>query len=120
MAFVLEFEINELPKMTNGGNKNWRATHYERQKWKNAVASICLMRRPEVPLKKAKLTLTRFSSVCPDYDNMAISFKGVCDGLVLGRVIEDDKMTVIGMPDFKWEKVSPGEGKIKVRVEGIE
>ncbi len=72
-----------------------------------------------MPLKKAKLTLTRFSSIKPDFDNRVISFKPIIDGLVLAGVIEDDNEDVIGIPEYPHEKTSPRKGQIRIHVEAI-
>ena len=71
------------------------------------------------PLSRAKLTLTRYSSVCPDPDGLVSSFKSVLDGLVECGVLENDRFTNIGMPTYAWEKAPKNEGKAKVIVEEI-
>jgi hypothetical protein len=122
MKYRLEFELDSLPRMANasGKSRNWRAMHEERKRWKEAVARVAASRRPPTPLRRARLTLTRFSSVCPDYDGLASGFKAVTDGLVLGGVLEDDSMKHIGIPDFRWEKAPRGKGKVRIVVEQIE
>lgn len=77
-------------------------------------------KRPPEPLKYARLTLVRFSSVCPDFDGLVSSWKPVIDGLIHARIIEDDSMKNIGMPKFHWEKAPPKKGWILVRVEELE
>lgn len=117
---VIEFEIQGLPLRTNNSRANWRAKHGEAQKWKARVmkALVCSSRvLPAEPWQKARLTLTRCSSVEPDFDGLVSSFKHVIDGLIVSGIIENDKMSNIGIPEYRWEKVPPGKGKIKVRVE---
>lgn len=74
---------------------------------------------PPAPLKKAKLTLTRCSSICPDSDGLVSSFKHIIDGLVRGRVLVNDKFENIGMPEYLWEKAAKGSGHVKIKVQEI-
>jgi Holliday junction resolvase RusA-like endonuclease len=120
VSYTLEFELQGLPRMNTGfGRSNRFAQSRETQKWKSKVHLACMGRLPPEPLSKAKLTLTRFSSVRPDYDNRVISLKPVIDGLVQALVLHDDNEDVIGVPEYLWEKCSPKEGRIRVRVEQI-
>lgn len=68
------------------------------------------------PLKKAQLILTRVSAVSPDSDGLVSSFKWVIDGLVRAGVLVNDGYGNIGMPEYRWEKGSRGQGKIRVVV----
>lgn len=113
---ILVIDIPGLPRTANGGMNNWRSRHYERKKWKEQVAMRCLGQAPKTPLTKARLRLTRFSTTEPDRDNLAASFKGCIDGLVLGKIIVDDKVSVVGQPEFRWEKAPPKRGSIRIEV----
>ena len=114
---MLIFELPGLPKTVNAiGRKHWRIVSAERKKWKLLVWHAVRNAVPDTPFKKARLVLTRFSSVEPDFDGNVSSWKSVIDGLVMAKIIDDDKMSVIGMPDFRWEKVKRGEGKIRIEV----
>lgn len=122
----IEFELDGLPHMTNASGRNsthWRAKKAQADLWKNAVAVELIGRWPGPqspmgqPMKQARLTLTRFSSVSPDPDGLVSGFKHVIDGLVLAGVMENDKMENIGMPDYRWVKWPKGNGKIRVVVE---
>lgn len=117
--YILEFEINALPKTTNKALRmHWAARHTENKKWDRWVNVMVLsMGKPEKPLKKAKLTLTRCSSARPDPDGLANSFKCVVDSLVTCGVLENDTYENIGMPEYAWKKANKGKGKIVVRVE---
>lgn len=125
--FRLEFTIEGLPKTTNGNaRRHWRALHAEATLWKSRVGAAIESRFEVSPgvcyppgLKKAKLTLTRYSSSEPDWDGLVSSFKHVIDGLVLMNVIIDDRMSVIGQPQYFWVKCPPKKGRIKVEVESI-
>lgn len=119
MRYRLEFELQGLPKTTNGPHGSWRAAANERKKWRNLVIIATSGKRPRSPLAKAKITLTRFSSACPDQDNLTISFKSVVDGLKDAGVIVDDKMTNV-IREHRWELSKPRQGKIRVMVEELE
>lgn len=120
--YVLEFELPSLPPMTNrasGASNHWRHIHAERKRWRETVATIARVRRPSSPLERAKLTLTRCSSVCPDADGLVSGFKPIVDGLVDGGVLRDDKLRTTGMPDYRWESAPKGLGKVRIRVEAV-
>lgn len=122
---VIEFELQGLPKMTNpSGAKSthWRVVKAERDGWKEHVKVVVKHHflsgySASWPLKTAKLTLTRHSTVRPDPDGLVSGFKAIVDGLVLAGVLENDKFANIGMPDYRWAKTKPKEGKVTVRVE---
>ena len=89
----------------------------EARKWKKMVSLVVVGKKPSQPLKKAKLTLTRYSSVCPDSDGLVSGFKRIVDGLVEAGILENDKFVNIGMPDYRWEKALPKNGRVTVTVE---
>jgi Holliday junction resolvase RusA-like endonuclease len=118
--YVLEFELAGLPKMPNQLlGSHWRTRSSHASKWKIRVFAEVYGKRPEAPLSKAKVILTRLSSVEPDHDGLQGSFKPILDGLVKAGVLEDDKPSVIGRPETIWEKAKPKQGKIRVRVEEV-
>lgn len=115
--YSLYFVLPGLPKLANQLLRgHWRTKHGHAKTWKRAVWRACWHLRPEQPLEKAKLTLVRCSSVEPDADGMIISFKPVIDGLVEAGVLADDKISNIGIPEYKWERAKRGSGHVKVRV----
>lgn len=119
--YYLSFEIPGLPNRPNQVNaKGYWSRYKESEAWHELVAMTVGRRKPKAPLKKAKLILTRYSSVCPDPDGLVGSFKYVVDGLVKCGVLTGDKLTQIGMPDYRWEKVKPKQGKISAVIEEIE
>lgn len=69
------------------------------------------------PLQTARLTLTRYSTIEPDYDGLVSSFKPIIDGLVEAGFLAGDKRANIGVPDYRWEKAKRGQGRITVRIE---
>ncbi len=119
MTYSIQFTLDGLPKTTNsGGRAHWSVKASEAKLWRRRVVAEALDLRPPSPLHKAKLTLTRYSSAEPDFDGLVSSFKHVVDGLIDAGIIESDKPSVIGQPNYKWEKVKPRMGKISVTVEG--
>lgn len=118
--YSLEFEVHDLPHTTNSlGRKHWAVKAKEARKWKEYVYCQAYNYRPTEPLKKAKVTLIRKSSVSPDPDGLVSSFKHTIDGLVQAKIIVNDKFDNIGFPDYRWEKAKPNQGSIKVIVEEI-
>jgi hypothetical protein len=119
MSYVLELEIPGLPKRTNNAQANWRAKYAEAKKWKRLVlnAVVFARKQPKAPCQKAQVTLTRHSSVRPDFDGLVSSFKHVIDGLILAKVIVNDNHDVIGVPEYLWEKAPPKLGRITIKVE---
>lgn len=121
--YRLEIEIMGLPKRINQtSGSHWSVRHREAQKWHKRLQGKMLLtrqQRPPLPLKKAKLTLIRYSSRAPDADGTVSSFKHIIDALVKEAIIIDDNYTVIGMPTYGWVKISPKQGKIKIIVEEV-
>jgi Holliday junction resolvase RusA-like endonuclease len=124
MSFVLEFEIEGLPKMTNTMRVHWRVIQKERKLWKERVRLAVLNNqlngaRQFKPLTRAEVSITRFSSRQPDFDGMVSAGKSLLDGLVEAQVLIDDSQQVIGQPKYYWEQSRPGKGKVRVRVEAL-
>lgn len=121
--YSLTIEIPALPAMTNpasGTSSHWRVIHKERKRWHELVALYTVGKRPEKPLKYFTLTLTRFSSKCPDYDGLTSGFKAVADALKISGIIEDDTMENTGAWNVSWQRVAPKAGKIQVVVQSVE
>src|SRR4051812_26626759 len=122
MTYSLHFSLPGLPRMTNHGSgksTHWRTVQRDAKLWKSAVALIVGAKRPPAPLQKARLTLTRHSSVSPDPDGLVSGFKRVIDGLVESGVLANDRYENIGMPDYRWVKAKVRQGKIEVRVDEV-
>jgi hypothetical protein len=121
MEFHLEFEMLGLPLTMNAllKKKATRLKKRERTKWLRDVLYATSGKRPTEPLKKARLQLTRYSSRCPDPDGLVASFKFVVDALVQLRILSDDNYNVIGMPDYRWEKCPPKQGKVHIIIDAI-
>lgn len=119
--YRLDIELLGLPRRFNEGQgSHWTVRHREAQKWHKRLIGKMIVARaspPLEPLKKASLTLIRYSSRAPDYDGLVQSFKPVVDALKKCLIIADDSMVVIGRPDYRWEKAPHREGKIRIIVE---
>lgn len=120
MSYVLEFEISGLPRLPNQLLRgHWKARHGHTKLWKRKVWRECWHKRPDKPLEKAKVTITRISTKEPDFDGLAGAGKCLLDGLVEARILSDDKSQVVGQPTYLWEKGKRGEGKVRIKVEEI-
>lgn len=120
-AYTFEFEIDELPKTVNAqSSMHWRRKGEYVRCWHSMVAAKLAGNKPEMPLLHARLTLTRLSSVEPDFDGLVSSFKPVIDGLIVCGVIANDRPSNIGQSRYLWAKARPGKGGIKVKIESIE
>lgn len=120
MTYKLELEIPGLPETTNEVLSMRLKRRLNRKMfWKQQIAYSVYGKKPKEPLKKAKLTLTRFSSVRPDPDGLTSTFKHLIDGLVIAKILENDKYENIGFPEYLWEKAKPKQGKIKIKVEEV-
>ena len=116
MNYELYFEARGLPQMPNKLNrKHWAVKTKEAKLWKEIVYFNAAPKRPERPLKKAFIHYERHSSVMPDADGLAASFKHVQDGLKAAGIIIDDSPKVIET-SHTWVKCAPSQGKITVRV----
>ena len=118
--YRLQFDIPGLPDTPNRKqNASWKSTHFRAKKWKDWVGVRCLGRKPVKPLPRARLVLTRHSSVEPDPDNLAASFKPVIDGLRYAGVIENDRSANVQI-QLTWRLAPASMGKISVEVEEVE
>lgn len=120
--YYINITIQGLPKTTANANQHWKARWTEARKWKSLVFQHAMLKqRPQSPLLKAKVKLTRFAhGKEPDRDNLRTSFKHIVDGLVAAKIIIDDSPQVIGEPEIAWEKASPKYGHIMIEVWGDE
>lgn len=117
--YWLEFQVPGLPRMANasGRSRGFWVINNERKLWKAAVANALAGRKkPEFPLKRARVSCTRFSSSAPDFDGLVAGFKPVIDALVDLGVLEDDSLKHIGVPHFEWKPAKPKQGCIAVTV----
>jgi len=113
--------IQGLPKTYNAlGRTHWAVKLKESRYWHEQVGLRVTGKLPQLPLSKAKLILIRCSSSAPDADGLVSSFKAVLDGLVRAKVLTDDKMVNIGIPQYEWRRGKSRAGYIEVIVNEIE
>lgn len=121
---TISFELIGLPRTNASDRRNHWVAVKEKTAWKqHTLAALMACRdlhasRAELPLAQAKLRLTRYSAREPDYDGLVASFKYIVDALVDGGVIADDKPSVIGQPEYRWEHAPPKHGRVRVEVSG--
>lgn len=98
---------------------HFRTKIKERKKWENIILFHMLNSgyRLWEPLKQAKVTLIRYSSVEPDQDNLTFSFKLILDALQRTGVLLNDNRKCLGEVIYRWEKVKRGEGAVEIRVD---
>lgn len=119
MKNSMTLTIQGLPKIISNGSKgSWLAAWGEAKKWHRLVLQAVVLggHIRDVPMQKAKLKLTRHSSMAPDFDGLCSSFKHVIDGLIKAGVIADDKVTNVGQPIYDWKKCAPKKGFITIEL----
>ena len=118
----------DLPGLADLRQKqgHWRTRAREAAKWRALVRLLTGHRRPTEPLQRARVTITRCSSVQPDWDNMVAAGKPIVDGLIrsgpnLPRadVLVDDSPDVIVERSYLWELAPKGKGHTRVVVEEV-
>jgi len=130
MTWSMTVRVDALPPMSNAARPlHWAARTRERKRWALLLKQAFGLARHHdaLPLMKARVTFTRYSSRKPDHgDNLNSSFKQIRDLLTreskknpmgLGIVWDDD-------PDhfeaeYKWEKAPRGHGFVTITVEEI-
>jgi hypothetical protein len=118
VSYRLEITLAGLPRTTNSNVGGWRSKWGHSRIWRKKIAAaIDSTQRPTQPLKKARITLTRYSSRRADFDGLVSSFKHILDGLIDACVIADDSHDVIGQPNYIWQKVGQNKGHVRVLIE---
>lgn len=87
------------------------------KKIKSDMAALIGSKRPEEPLTKFSVMVTRYGAKPLDYDNLVASLKPFIDSLTLSKVIKDDSWAYIQhIPVFQ---VSSKIKKLVIRVEEL-
>ena len=109
-----EFRFDKLPPMnTAHTRRHWSVAHTEAKKWHSLVWAVSSSQRPDTPMERAFVHCTRHSSVCPDYDNVVMSFKPVIDAFKkCGFIVDDDMMRLDR--EYSWEYAPRKKGFITV------
>jgi Holliday junction resolvase RusA-like endonuclease len=120
--YSLQFTLLELPMTLNEVmGAYWRKRSENFKKIHRLVHLHSVNKCPLSPIKKARITLTRFSSGTLDRDNMYFTFKPIVDGLVKAGVIEDDGFDQVKELYPHQVKIKRKEqSKVEVLVEEIE
>jgi Holliday junction resolvase RusA-like endonuclease len=109
-----------LPKSTNQlHGKHWAVRAKEKKHWLTYIGLMVGANKPKEPLKKAKITYIRHSSKEMDFDNLYGSLKVPLDCLKQLKIIEDDRPSVIGLPEAKQSTTGPSNGYIELIVEEL-
>lgn len=127
MAYRLEIVLHGLPRLGQNARGHWRLGYEQDRRWKRAVVFAVGRNLPERPLERARVVMTRFSSVEPEPETLCGSFKAILDAIRLGHkhdglpILIDDRREnfVGGRPDYRWEKAPPGRGRVTVLVEEV-
>ncbi len=103
--------------------KHWAQVKREKDRCHQLVRVAVGRRTPPEPLRRAELSLVRYSwKPWPktDFDGLAGSFKFILDGLVTSRVLADDSDDVIGRPVYLWEPAPRGKPRLELEVQEVE
>jgi hypothetical protein len=112
-------DIPGLPKLANRQMRGtWKMRLGETRKWKAAVKQEAYLRWKGEPAPKVRLTLTRYSSVEPDFDGLVSSFKACIDGLVEAGVMAGDKRANVEAK-YEWDKAAPGKGYVRIVIDEV-
>lgn len=91
--------ILEVPVSDTDSNKILRGNKFAhsalRQKIKMDISHLTRGKRPEKPLEKFTISITRHAPRTLDWDNLVSSLKAYIDGLVKAGVIKDDSWKYI-------------------------
>ena len=121
IPYRLRLEIPRLPPLqaagTTGGH--WAKRVREKVWWDSQIGwHVRAGGRPAVPLPMANVTMTRHSTMEPDADNLAASWKYPLDALVKAGVIESDKPSVIEFIS-RWAKAKRASQGVTIEVRSL-
>lgn len=119
MTYRLDLTLEGLPPINSADARHWRTRHRHRKLWKRRVWAATFAHKPSAPLSRARVQITRASSVEPDPANLGEGAKFLLDGLVESRIIADDDRATIGMPDLRWIPAPPKQGRVRIVVEEL-
>jgi Holliday junction resolvase RusA-like endonuclease len=116
---MISLTIPGLPKiLSNGSHGHWRVAWQNATKWKRLVGYALSGQIPRRPIQKAHVVFTRYSTMEPDFDNLAISFKPCADALVICGVLANDKPSCL-TAEYKWAKGKQHKGFITIEVRDL-
>ncbi len=111
--YTLLIQIDQLPKPLNVKlrSNRWNL-HRENNHWDMMIACKCESLKPLTPLRKAKISITRYSHRMLDYDGLVGSMKPVVDSLVSCGVLSDDSWGVTGKWDVDQKFLPKKDGQL--------
>jgi len=116
----LHLKIPYLPPLnTAHTRRHWAVAHKERHRIDDLVLAALPRGARSMRLQRARIRLVRHSSVEPDFENMALGFKGLIDSLVSLGVLVDDGPRVLER-EYAWEYAPRGKGQVSVSVAEVE
>lgn len=104
--------------MLNGSDGLIRAHYHVQKKQKQKITQYILAQTNAKYEGRVIISITRYSVIEPDIDNLCASFKHIGDALVKRGVILDDKPSIIAEFKPSWEKAKNNkEQKTVVTIE---
>jgi hypothetical protein len=108
--YKINFFINKLPKSLNVKLRS----HYfelakEHKNWVFLIALKVIGNKPDKPLNKAKIKITRYCKKYMDFDGYVGSLKPVIDALVRNDLLIDDNWNVLSDWTIDQKIVSKGQ-----------
>lgn len=100
----LVMTIKGTPPNYANARMHWRVKHVSVTLWSEFIESLLRVMPLGWEIKRPKLTLTLYGMKEPDFDNLVSRWKPILDGLVRAKIIQDDRLSVIGSPTFRWVK----------------
>jgi len=108
--YELHFKMYGLPKSLN---KALRTNRYQRNDdykfWYDAICEMLADKRPDFPLKRAKIKIVRYFYRELDFDGLVGSFKPIVDSLIHAGIIIDDNWKCLGSWDVDQKYCSKKE-----------
>lgn len=114
--YHLSIEIGGVPLCNAAEDKTWRARKRMRDDWCNRVHYSTVGKRPPAPLEFSIVSITRCSSMMPDYDNLQHGVKFLLDALQRSGIIIDDAPHNIGVPLAYWRRAKRGKARTLIEV----
>lgn len=99
IPYILELIIPFCPpRIDNIFRLSMHKRNREIKEQYGVISRLIIGKKPNSPLKKATISILRYSDRFMDYDNTVSSYKCFIDAMVLAGVLEDDSFKITG----KW------------------
>ena len=123
--YRLEIELPGLPRGNTSALRRHRyAQARSARRLQELVVALVGRKLPSKPLRHARVTMVRRSSVEPDHEGLVLPFKAPLDALCAvgrgprARVIEDDRPSQCERV-YRWERAPRGKGSLVIMVEEL-